>query len=162
VITSDNQSAITSPGAVSSSQEGSITKYRIYTNDVSVRTPVTLTVEREGVVRRVTTAVVPRIIRLTRFTATPSSVRGGQAVAIAATISGPAPKGGTVVQLVEFPGLQGFDVPTTMVIPEGATSHTITVAAPRLALPVWTEVKAALDTRSLDRMWGSVRVTINP
>ena len=161
-IKSDNPSAISSPGEVSFSGGASAT-YQVRANDVSSRTPVTLIVNQNGVVKTVSTTVVPRVIQLTGFTVTPSSVRGGQSVTITATINVPAPPSGTVVQLVEFPGLQGFDVPTTLLIPAGATSKSVTVAAPRIALvSLWTDVKASLDTRSLDRMRFSVRVTVNP
>ena len=157
-IKSDNPSAISSPGEVSFSGGASAT-YQVRANDVSSRTPVTLIVNQNGVVKTVSTTVVPRPVPvLAGFTVAPTSVRGGAAVTITAIISGPAPRGGTVVQLVEFPGLTGFDVPTTLVIPEGSTSRSIAVVTPRIAMvPLWTDVKASLGSRTL-----SARVTISP
>ena len=158
VITSSDPSAIPSPGAVLLlNVDGSIASY-VRANDVSTRTPVTLSVERDGVVRRVSTTVIPRVVLLTGITVTPSSVRGGQSVTITATINGPAPIGGTEVKLVEFPRLGGFDVPSKLLIPAGRTSRAVAVATPRVALvPIGTEVKASLGNRTL-----SARVTINP
>ena len=158
VITSNNEYAITSPGGVSAGYEFGSMVYTIRPNDVKRPTPVTLSVEREGVVRSVSTIIIPRIPVLTGFTISPSSVQGGQSVTLKVTIDVPAPPNGIVIQLAQVLGLRGFDVPTTLLIPEGATSKAVAVATPNIAMvPIWTEVKASRGHRTL-----AARVTINP
>lgn len=78
---------------------------------------------------RVATAV-PKSPTIVSLTLSPSSLRGGKAVTVTVSLSGPAPKGGAVVALRSSNAV-ALPVPPSVTVPAGSKSATFTVSTRR-------------------------------
>jgi hypothetical protein len=70
--------------------------------------------------------------KLASVSVSPSTVQGGTNSVLTVTLQAPAPVGGVVVNLKSFQANQA-SVPTTVTIPAGSTSATVTVTTFRWA-----------------------------
>ncbi|MCS7209999.1 MAG: S8 family serine peptidase [Fimbriimonadales bacterium] len=127
-LSSSNTNVATVPSSVTVPAGATSATFTVSTRAVSSTTNVTITASAGGVSRQATLTVNPASssVTLQSLTISPTSVMGGRSATGTVTLSGPAPAGGVVVQLVSSNPSRA-SVPSSVTVPAGATSATFTI-----------------------------------
>ncbi len=129
-LSSSNTTAARVPSSVTVSAGATSATFTVSTSSVAASTPVTISASYGGLTRSATLTVTPApppAPSLSSLTLNPTSVVGGaQSSTGTVTLSGPAPTGGAQVTLSSSNG--AASVPSSVIVPPGATSATFTVS----------------------------------
>jgi len=132
VEVSSSNGAVAVPASVKVNANDTTATFSIATTTILSPVPVVITASYGGVVQRARVVVAPKnAVTLASFTIAPDRVPGGTAAIGTVTLSGPAPNGGASVT-VEARRRNIVTVPNTVVVPEGATVTTFTIATDAL------------------------------
>ena len=151
-ITSNNESAVPSPGATSGIGSSSSVTYTIRTNPVTTRQTVQLTIARNASTRTISLVVFPGPPVISTFTSSTPLSRVGQSFSLTVTLDKPATGRGASV---EFTVPARITMPASVFLPAGTS--TATVQASSFRITGSTRITARLDNSSK-----SVDVMINP
>ncbi len=124
VVLSSSNMAASMPSSVTVLAGAASATFTISTSAVAVSTSVTISASYGGVTRTASLTVTSPI--LSSLTLNPSTVTGGNSSTGTVTLSGPAPAGGAQVMLSSS-NTGVARVPSSTVVPAGATSATFTV-----------------------------------
>jgi hypothetical protein len=129
-LSSSNTTAASVPSSVTVAAGATSATFTVSTSAVAASTSVTISAAYGGATRSASltvTPVAPPAPALSSLTLNPASVVGGmQSSTGTVTLSGPAPAGGAQVALSSSnPG--AASVPSSVIVPAGATSATFTV-----------------------------------
>jgi len=127
VTLSSSDASVSVPGSIIV-PEGSTTAPFTASSTGTVATSAVITASVNDSVKTVTLKVVRP--KLASVSVSPSTVQGGSNSVLTVTLRAPAPVGGVVVNLKSFQANQA-SVPTTVTIPAGSTSATVTVTTYR-------------------------------
>jgi hypothetical protein len=134
-ITSSNSTAVSVPATVTVPAGQSSAGFTITTRSVSVPTPVQLTVWSEGNGDHPVLWVDPGVgtpsASLTSLSVSPSSVGGGTSATGTVTLSAAAGSGGVSVSLAD--NSAAVSTPSSVVVPQGATSATFSITTTSVA-----------------------------
>jgi hypothetical protein len=127
-LSSSNTTAANVPSSVTVAAGATSASFTVSTNGVVTSTAVTISATYSGATRSVSltvTSAPPPPPALASLTLNPANVFGGQSSAGTLTLTGPAPAGGVRVFLSSDNG--AARVPSSVIVPAGATSATFTV-----------------------------------
>jgi hypothetical protein len=127
-LSSSNTSAARTPSSVMVAAGATSATFTVSTSAVAASTTVSISGTYGGVTRAASLTVVPAPPpppTLASLTLDPANVFGGQSSTGTVTLSGPAPAGGAQVLLSSNNG--AARVPSSAIVPAGATSATFTV-----------------------------------
>jgi len=127
-LSSSNTSAARTPSSVMVAAGATSATFTVSTSAVAASTTVSISGTYGGVTRAASLTVVPAPPpppTLASLTLDPANVFGGQSSTGTVTLSGPAPAGGAQVLLSSNNG--AARVPSSVIVPAGATSATFTV-----------------------------------
>ena len=157
-VTSNNP-AVSAPGTTSGFFLSPRTVgYRIETNPVSERTSAIVTVTQLGASRSETIVVLPGPPLLAGISASPVIARAGGSIVLTVRLDRPAPKGITAVQLSATGLPLGMTIPSSVTVPVGASTASVTVQTPsRVVSSTSINVRASLGERFM-----TVDVRIDP
>jgi subtilisin family serine protease len=142
VTLASNNGAATVPASVTVSAGYSSATFTINTTTVTAQTAVTISATN-GATRTATLTVVPSPTP-SAVSLSPSSVVGGNPSTATLTLTGPAPAGGSVVTLASS-NTSVATVPSTLTIPEGASSGTFTVTTTTQSTSYSVSISASLN-----------------
>ncbi len=129
VLLGSNSGAATVPPSVTIAAGATSGGFTVTTSAVATSTQATISGSYGGSTRTATLTVLPAA--LIAVAVNPTSVTGGTSAQGTASIGGPAPVGGAVVQLSSNSAAAA--VPPSLTIPAGATSATFTIATVSVA-----------------------------
>src|SRR5260370_70718 len=127
-LSSSNTTAARVPSSVTVAAGATSATFTVSTSAVAASTTVSISGTYGGVTRAASLTVVPAPPpppTLASLTLDPANVFGGQSSTGTVTLSGPAPAGGAQVLLSSNNG--AARVPSSVIVPAGATSATFTV-----------------------------------
>lgn len=126
-LSSSNSAVASVPASVTVPQGQTTATFTVTTARVTRSTTVTITASAGGVTRQATLTVNPQSsVTLQSLTISPTWVLGGSTARGTVQLSGPAPAGGAVIQLVSSNPSRA-SVPTTVTVPAGQTRATFTI-----------------------------------
>ena len=148
VVISTNNSAVTAPGSTSGFLLSSTRiLYGLRTNPVVQKTAVSVTLTHLGVPRTKTIVVLPGPPILEQLSAARTVVSAGQSILLTVTLDRPAPRSGTSVPLSATGLPTGMIIPSSVIVPVGATSVSFAVQTPsRISSSVTVNVRATLES----------------
>jgi uncharacterized protein (DUF2147 family) len=145
-------SAIRVPSSVSVPGGATSTTFTVTTSPVSGTAVRTVTATRGGVSRTVNMTL---LAGLTNFTVSATNVVGGTALTGTVTLGGPAGAGGVSVAIREDTSV--LESPTSVTVPQGATSANFPIGTGRVGSPVTRPISAQLAG-----VTKTVNITLNP
>ncbi len=138
-LSSSNPAAASVPGSVTVNQGTTNRSFTITTFAVAGQTVVTITATVGATSVNATITVTSA--KLTGLFFLPARVRGGTFTQMTVILDAAAPPGGASVSLITSnPNIAA--IPGTVVVPQGATSQTVSVATFRVSRPLATQVRA--------------------
>src|SRR4029077_11665986 len=127
-LSSSNTAAARVPSSVTVAAGATSATFTVSTSAVAASTTVTISAAYGGATRSVSLTVTPAPPpppTVSSLTLNPENVFGGQSSTGTVTLTGPAPAGGAQVALSS--GNTAASVPSSVIVPAGATSATFTV-----------------------------------
>ncbi len=124
-LTSSNPSAATVPGTVTVAANATSATFTVNTLTVAAATSVTISATYQGTTKTTTLTVNPPL-SVQSVTLNPSTVTSGATSTGTVTLSGPAPAGGTTVQLASN-NTSAATVPGTVTVAASSSTATFTV-----------------------------------
>jgi len=127
-LSSSNTAAARVPSSVTVAAGATSATFPIGTSAVAASTTITISAAYSGATRSVSLTVTPApppLPTVSSLTLDPANVFGGQSSTGTVTLTGPAPAGGAQVFLSSNNG--AASVPSSVIVPAGATSATFTV-----------------------------------
>jgi hypothetical protein len=127
-LSSSNTAAARVPSSVTVAAGATSATFTVGTSAVAASTTVTISAAYGGATRSVSLAVTPAPPpppTVSSLTLNPENVFGGQSSTGTVTLTGPAPEGGAQVFLSS--NSSAASVPSSVIVPAGATSATFTV-----------------------------------
>jgi len=153
VSLTSNNSIVSIPTSVTIAAGQVIWNFSASTTAVTSQKVVTITAKLGSVTKTTTLTVSPPVLQSISFN--PSTVLGGAASTGTVTLTGPAPKGGTVVKLAGTKGLA--TLPASVSIVAGKSSATFIVKTSAVSVQKVDTVVATLGANS-----ASADITVSP
>jgi hypothetical protein len=149
VTLSANNPAVSLPTNVTVSAGSTQGLFSFGASPVTATTPATITAAFGASTASANVTINPGVtVGVTSLALSPSTVPAGGSSTATVTLSGPAPTGGAAVQLS---GTSPATVPSTIIVPAGATSATFNVGTTSTPSTVQAPIWAVLNTT-----WGAV------
>jgi hypothetical protein len=146
VTLSSSAPAASVPSSVTVPAGATGATFTITTSAVAASTPVTISASYGGVTQTASLTVMPSSLpTLSSLTLNPSTVTGGNSSTGTVTLSGPAPAGGAQVMLSSS-NTGVARVPSSVVVPAGATSATFTVNTSTVLVSTSVTISASYRT----------------
>jgi len=146
-LSSSNTTAARVPSSVTVAAGATSATFTVSTTAVAAVTTVTISASYGGVTQTASLSVTPPPLpTVSSLTLNPTSVIGGASSTGTVTLSGPAPAGGAQVALSSNNG--AASVPSSVIVPAGATSATFRVNTSLVLLSTTATISASYNSTS--------------
>ncbi len=145
-LSSSNTAAAGVPSSVKVAAGATSASFTVSTSAVATSTAVIISATYSGATRSVSLTVTPAPPpppTLASLTLNPANVFGGQSSTGTVTLTGPAPAGGAQVSLSSNNG--AASVPSSLIVPAGATSATFTVNTSFVVISTSASISASYN-----------------
>ncbi len=159
-LTSSNTSAATVPGTVTVAAGATSATFTANTLTVAAATSVTISATYQGTTKTATLTVNPPL-RVQSVTQNPSTVTSGATSTGTVTLSGPAPAGGTAVQLASN-NTSAATVPGTVTVAASSSTATFTVNTGAVAGVTSVTITATLNGSATGTLTVNPAPSFNP